>query len=664
MALEHRISELDTYLFAKGRHYEIYEKMGAHLAEEDGKAGTYFSVWAPNARSVSVVGDFNNWDRTAHPMQPVQQSGIWDIFVPGVKAGDLYKFAVETSQGYTVLKADPYGNQSQLRPDNASVVADIRYFDWTDQAWRKAHQEKKTESPMAIYEVHPGSWKKDPSMPGEFYNFKKLAVELADYVLEMGYTHVELIGLSEHPFDGSWGYQVSGYYAPTARYGTPADFMYFVNYMHDHGIGVILDWVPAHFPKDEFGLGRFDGTALYEHQDPRKGEHPEWGTYCFNYGRTEVSNFLVANALFWIEKFHVDGLRVDAVASMLYLDFGRSSGNWIPNEDGGNQNYEAITFLKHLNSIVAQRNPGAMMIAEESTAWPKVTGDVDDGGLGFTYKWNMGWMHDFLEYMKCDPIFRKYHQNQITFSFMYAYSENYVLVLSHDEVVHLKKSMIYKMPGTMPEKFGNLRAAYGLMMMHPGKKLLFMGQDFAQTAEWNEAKSLDWHLLEKYPEHQQLNHYYCDLLHFYQNEPALYELDDSPEGFAWINGSDAEHNMLTFCRMTKDKKNCLLCHFNFSPVAYENFQSGVLCPGTYTEVFNSNDAEYGGTGLVNPEPIEAVKESWDFKDYSIKYHLGAYGVCIFKFDYVEPKPEEPQKPAKRYTKEDIHKLAGHYKKVK
>ena len=664
MALEHRISELDTYLFAKGTHYEIYEKMGAHLAEEDGKAGTYFSVWAPNARSVSVVGDFNNWDRTAHPMQPVQQSGIWDIFVPGVKAGDLYKFAVETSQGYTVLKADPYGNQSQLRPDNASVVADIRYFDWTDQAWRKAHQEKKTESPMAIYEVHPGSWKKDPSMPGEFYNFKKLAVELADYVLEMGYTHVELIGLSEHPFDGSWGYQVSGYYAPTARYGTPADFMYFVNYMHDHGIGVILDWVPAHFPKDEFGLGRFDGTALYEHQDPRKGEHPEWGTYCFNYGRTEVSNFLVANALFWIEKFHVDGLRVDAVASMLYLDFGRSSGNWIPNEDGGNQNYEAITFLKHLNSIVAQRNPGAMMIAEESTAWPKVTGDVDDGGLGFTYKWNMGWMHDFLEYMKCDPIFRKYHQNQITFSFMYAYSENYVLVLSHDEVVHLKKSMIYKMPGTMPEKFGNLRAAYGLMMMHPGKKLLFMGQDFAQTAEWNEARRLDWHLLEEYPERQQLHHSYCDLLHFYQNEPALYELDDSPEGFAWINGSDAEHNMLTFCRMTKDKKNCLLCHFNFAPGAYENFQSGVLCPGTYTEVFNSNAAEYGGTGLVNPEPIEAVKESWDFKDYSIKYHLGAYGVCIFKFDYVEPKREEPQKPAKRYTKEDIHKLAGHYKKVK
>ncbi|MGN0205394.1 MAG: 1,4-alpha-glucan branching protein GlgB [Coprococcus sp.] len=663
MSLEHRILDLDMYLFAKGTHYEIYEKLGAHLAEEDGEKGTYFAVWAPNARSVSVVGDFNKWDRKANPMKPVQQSGIWDTFIPGVKEGDLYKFAVETCYGYTVLKADPYGNESQLRPDNASVVADIRHFDWTDEEWQAAHKEKRVNEPMAIYEVHPGSWKKDWSKPGGFYDYRQFAEELAEYVLDMGYTHVELIGLSEHPFDGSWGYQVSGYYAPTSRYGKPADFMYFVNYMHEHNIGVILDWVPAHFPKDEFGLGRFDGTALYEHQDPRKGEHPEWGTYCFNYSRTEVSNFLVANALFWIEKFHVDGLRVDAVASMLYLDFGRSAGNWIPNKDGGNQNYEAIEFLKHLNSIVTKRNPGAMMMAEESTAWPKVTGDVDDGGLGFTYKWNMGWMHDFLEYMKCDPIFRKYHQNEITFSFMYAYSENYVLVLSHDEVVHLKKSMIYKMPGTMPEKYGNLRAAYGLMMMHPGKKLLFMGQDFAQTSEWNEAKSLDWHLLENYPEHQQLNRYYKALLHFYKEYPALYELDNSPEGFAWINGSDAEHNMLTFCRMTKDKKNCLLCHFNFSPVAYENFQSGVLCPGTYTEVFNSNAKEFGGDGIVNPEPIEATEEGWDFKDYSIKYHLGAYGVCVFKFDYVEPKPKKAALPAKKYVREDIHRLAGHYKKI-
>ena len=370
MSLEHRILDLDMYLFAKGTHYEIYEKMGAHLAEEDGEKGTYFAVWAPNARSVSVVGDFNKWDRKANPMKPVQQSGIWDTFIPGVKEGDLYKFAVETCYGYTVLKADPYGNESQLRPDNASVVADIRHFDWTDEEWQAAHKEKRVNEPMAIYEVHPGSWKKDWSKPGGFYDYRQFAEELAEYVLDMGYTHVELIGLSEHPFDGSWGYQVSGYYAPTSRYGKPADFMYFVNYMHEHNIGVILDWVPAHFPKDEFGLGRFDGTALYEHQDPRKGEHPEWGTYCFNYSRTEVSNFLVANALFWIEKFHVDGLRVDAVASMLYLDFGRSAGNWIPNKDGGNQNYEAIEFLKHLNSIVTKRNPGAMMMAEESTAWP------------------------------------------------------------------------------------------------------------------------------------------------------------------------------------------------------------------------------------------------------------------------------------------------------
>lgn len=661
MSLEHRIADLDMYLFAKGTHYQIYEKMGAHLAEEDGEEGVYFAVWAPNARKVSVVGDFNQWDRTINPMEPVKQSGIWDVFIPGVKEGDLYKFAVETYQGYTVLKADPYGNESQLRPNNASVVADIRHYDWQDDEWRKAHSSKYIAQPMAIYEVHLGSWKKDWSQPGGFYDYKKLAVELAEYVTDMGYTHVELIGLSEHPFDGSWGYQVSGYYAPTSRHGKPADFMYFVDYMHQHNIGVIVDWVPAHFPKDEFGLGRFDGTALYEHQDPRKGEHPEWGTYCFNYSRTEVSNFLVANALFWIEKFHVDGLRVDAVASMLYLDFGRSAGNWIPNADGGNHNYEAIEFLKHLNSIIAKRNPGAMMMAEESTAWPKVTGDTENGGLGFTYKWNMGWMHDFLEYMKCDPIFRKYHQNEITFSFMYAYSENYVLVLSHDEVVHLKKSMIYKMPGSMPEKFGNLRAAYGLMMMHPGKKLLFMGQDFAQLEEWSEARSLDWHLLEKRPEHQQLNRYFKALLHLYKEYPALYELDDSPEGFAWINGSDSEHNMLTFCRMTKDKKDCLLCHFNFSPVAYDNFRSGVLCPGTYIEIFNSNTLAYGGTGEVNEKPIEAVKEPWDFKDYSIQYNLPAYGVCVFKFDYIEPKPE---KPARIYTKEDVHKLAGHYKRIK
>ena len=641
MEKDHRIEDMDMYLFARGTHYLIYEKMGAHLAEEHGEEGTYFSVWAPHAKSVGVVGNFNDWDAAAHKMEPVGQSGIWDLFIPGIGKGELYKFAIETQDGEIILKADPYGNASQLRPDNASVVTDLNSYEWADEKWQSERADKNPERPMAIYEVHPGSWKKDPERPGEFYNFRNLAVELAEYMEYMGYTHVELMGIAEHPFDGSWGYQVTGYYAPTARYGSPEDFMFFIDYMHQHDIGVIVDWVPAHFPRDAFGLGKFDGTALYEYADPRRGEHPDWGTYCFDYSRTEVSNFLIANALFWIEKFHVDGLRVDAVASMLYLDYGRSNGNWIPNEYGGNESYDAIAFLRHANSIIQKRDPGTMMIAEESTAWPKVTRTPEDGGLGFTYKWNMGWMHDFLEYMQCDPFFRKHHQNQLTFSFSYAYSENYILVLSHDEVVHLKKSMIYKMPGSMPEKFGNLRVGYGLMMMHPGKKLLFMGQDFGQLEEWSEARSLDWYLLDQHHEHQQLHHYLRDLLHFYREHNALYELDDSPEGFEWINGADADHNMLTFCRMTKDKKNCLLCHFNFSPVVYEEFRSGTLCPGTYTEVFNSNAVEYGGDGMVNDKPIEAEEIGWDYKDYSIGYKLGAFGVCIFKFDYVEPKKPEP-----------------------
>ena len=641
MERDHRIEDMDMYLFARGTHYLIYEKMGAHPVEENGKEGTYFSVWAPNAKSVGVVGMFNDWNPDAHKMEPVGQSGIWDLFIPGIGEGELYKFAIETQSGEIILKADPYGNAAQLRPDNASVVAELNRYTWGDEKWQEKRSSRNPESPMAIYELHPGSWKKDPEQPGEFYNWRKLAAELAEYMEYMGYTHVELMGVAEHPFDGSWGYQVTGYYAPTARYGTPEDFMYFIDYMHQHDIGVIVDWVPAHFPRDAFGLGKFDGTPLYEYADPRRGEHPDWGTYCFDYSRTEVSNFLIANALFWIEKFHVDGLRVDAVASMLYLDYGRSNGNWVPNEYGGNESYDAINFLRHCNSIIQKRDPGTMMIAEESTAWPKVTATPEDGGLGFAYKWNMGWMHDFLEYMQCDPYFRKHHQNQLTFSFSYAYSENYILVLSHDEVVHLKKSMIYKMPGTMPEKFGNLRVGYGLMMMHPGKKLLFMGQDFGQLQEWSEARSLDWYLLDEHFEHQQLHHYLRDLLHFYKEHSALYELDDSPEGFQWINGADSDHNMLTFCRMTKDKKNCLLCHFNFSPVVYENFRSGVLCPGTYTEIFNSNAEEYGGDGITNPEPIEAEKIGWDFKEYSIGYKLGSFGVSIFKFDYVEPKKPEP-----------------------
>ena len=662
MGQDVRIEDLDMYLFARGTHYEIYEKMGAHITEEKGESGTYFAVWAPNAKSVSVVGDFNDWKPGADPMDMVGQSGIWDRFIPGIGMGSLYKYAVEAADGKIVYKADPYGNASQMRPESASVVTDLNRYQWKDGAWldkRLKGKDVQAGQPMSIYEVHLGSWKKDYAYPDGFIGYRRLADELADYVDYMGYTHVELMGIAEHPLDASWGYQVTGYYCPTSRYGTPEGFMYFVDHMHEKGIGVILDWVPAHFPKDDFGLGRFDGTPLYEHPDPRRGEHPDWGTYCFNYARNEVSNFLVANALFWIEKFHIDGLRVDAVASMLYLDYGRKAGEWLPNKDGGNENYDAIEFLKHLNSIVKKREPGAMVIAEESTAWPKVTGAPEDGGLGFSFKWNMGWMHDFLEYMQCDPFFRKYHQNELTFSFSYAYSEKYVLVLSHDEVVHLKKSMIEKMPGTLPEKYGNLRVGYGLMIMHPGKKLLFMGQDFAQHREWSEERSLDWNLLDDYEQHKQIHRYMRDLLHFYRQYSALYELDDSPEGFVWINGADADHNMLTFCRMTKSGKNCLLCHFNFSPVVYDKFRSGVPCPGVYTEVFNSNAKEYGGDGRVNKRPITADKMNWDYKDYSIGYHLGPFGVCIFKFDYKEP----PKPAAKRLSRKDVRGLCGRYKKI-
>ena len=632
MALEHRISELDTYLFAKGRHYEIYEKMGAHLAEEDGKAGTYFSVWAPNARSVSVVGDFNNWDRTAHPMQPVQQSGIWDIFVPGVKAGDLYKFAVETSQGYTVLKADPYGNQSQLRPDNASVVADIRYFDWTDQAWRKAHQEKKTESPMAIYEVHPGSWKRHAGYEEDtgFYTYRELAVELTKYVKEMGYTHVEMMGISEYPFDGSWGYQVTGYFAPTSRYGTPEDFAYMINYLHRHKIGVILDWVPAHFPRDAHGLAEFDGTCLYEYADPRKGEHPDWGTKIFDYGKTEVKNFLLNSALLWVEKYHIDGLRVDAVASMLYLDYGKEAGQWVPNQYGENKNLEAIEFFRHLNTLVCGRNPGAVMIAEESTAWPMVTGKAEDGGLDFTYKWNMGWMHDFLDYMKLDPYFRKDNHNKMTFAMSYNYSEKYILVLSHDEVVHLKCSMLNKMPGLGIDKYRNLMAGYAFMMGHPGKKLLFMGQDFGQLREWSEKRELDWELLND-ENHSHLQAFVKELLTIYKKYPAMYELDDQPDGFEWINPNDGYRSIFSFVRHGKSGRNNLLFVCNFTPMARPDYRVGVPKKKKYTLLLNSDDAKFGGEGTERPTVYQSEKSECDGRPYSFAYELPPYGVAIFKF---------------------------------
>ena len=645
---QHRITELDTYLFGRGTHYTIYEKLGAHPAEENGQSGVYFAVWAPNARSVSVVGDFNGWAPGQSRMEPIAESGIYDLFIPGLGAHALYKFAVETKTGDILFKADPYGNQSQLRPDNASVVADLSSYSWQDDAWMAARKTQDVRKrPMSIYEVHLGSWKKDESGANfGFRRYRDLAPELAEYVNYMGYTHVEFIGIAEHPFDGSWGYQVTNYYAPTARYGSAEDFMYLVDYLHREGIGVILDWVPAHFPRDAYGLARFDGVAEYEHPDPRLGEHPDWGTYIFNYQRPQVKNFLIANALFWLEKFHVDGLRVDAVASMLYLDYGKKDGQWVPNADGGNINYDAIEFLKHLNSIIGQRVPGSMMIAEESTAFPLVSRPPEDGGLGFTFKWNMGWMHDVLEYLKADPFMRQFVHNNVTFSFTYAFSENYVLPFSHDEVVHMKGSMINKMPGSIDDKFGNLRLAYGLMMAHPGKKLLFMGQDFAQEREWSEERSLDWYLLDQEPKHRALNNYMRALLAMYRNYPALFENDCEPCGFEWINGADATHNMLSFCRMSTDKKECLLFHFNFSPVAYPKHRIGALCKGTYHQVLNSDEAVFGGTGNFPSQVVKADPIPWDGKEYSIEFDVPPFSVSAFTFNYADAqKKAAPRKKA-------------------
>ena len=507
-AFDSQITDFDTYLFAEGKHYDVYEKFGAHPMTIDGVKGTYFAVWAPHARRVSVVGDFNMWDGALNPMQMMQTSGIYELFIPDVAPGAVYKYQILTRDGEILYKADPYGNQCQVRPDNANVVADLTGYKWKDTDWieNRKQQTRETElkKPMAIYECHLGSWKKkiEDSDFG-FYTYRELAKMLCDYVKKMGYTHVELMGTAEYPFDGSWGYQVTNYYAPTSRYGSPEDFMYFVDHMHANGIGVILDWVPAHFPRDAHGLGRFDGMPLYEHPDPRRGEHPDWGTYIFDFGRNEVSNFLTANALFWVEKFHVDALRVDAVASMLYLDYGKQDGQWLPNKDGGNENYDAIELLRKINTVMEERNPGAFLIAEESTAWAGVTAPASMKGLGFLYKWNMGWMNDFLEYMKMDPYFRSFNHNRLTFSLSYTYAENYVLVISHDEVVHLKCSMLNKMPGVEKDKFANLRTAYGFMYGHPGKKLLFMGQEFGQLREWSEARSLDWFLLDQ-PLHKKM----------------------------------------------------------------------------------------------------------------------------------------------------------------
>ena len=618
---EVRIGELDQYLFGQGTHYDIYKKLGAHVATNEGKKGVYFAVWAPHAAQVHVVGDFNDWEENEkYEMTCVGGIGIYEVFVEGIGVGELYKFLITTKDGRKLYKADPYGNQAEFRPGTASRVTDISKLKWADARWIKAREKKNVdEMPMAIYEVHPGSWRKHPATeedPDGFYNYREFAHELTEYVKDMGYTHVELMGIAEHPFDGSWGYQVIGYYAPTARYGTPEDFQYMVNYFHKNGIGVILDWVPAHFPKDAAGLADFDGEALYEYADPRKGEHPDWGTKVFDYAKNEVKNFLIANALYWVEQFHIDGLRVDAVASMLYLDYGRSAGNWVPNIYGENKNLEAIEFFKHLNTVVTGRNHGTMIIAEESTAWPLVTGKPEDGGLGFTMKWNMGWMHDFLDYMKLDPYFRSYNHNKMTFSMTYAFSEKYVLVLSHDEVVHMKGSMINKMPGEYDDKFANLKAGYSFMLGHPGKKLLFMGQDFAQFREWSEARELDWYLLAE-EKHVQMKNYVRELLHLYQDSPALYQTDDNWEGFEWINADDSDRSIFSFVRHSKDGKNNLLFVVNFTPVERPDYRVGVPQSGSYKLVLNSDEARFGGTGTKRAASYRSRKGDYDGKPYSI-----------------------------------------------
>jgi len=629
------ISDMDCYLFGNGTHYEIYNKLGAHPATKNRKKGVYFAVWAPHAAAVSVVGNFNAWNSAATPMTAIATSGIWECFVPGLHTGEVYKYAIHTRTGAVLMKADPYASGAELRPATASVVTDISDYQWGDGKWM---DNRKTwdfrTAPYAIYEVHPGSWRKD----GErFLNYRDFAHQLADYMNDMGYTHVELMGIAEHPFDGSWGYQVTGYYAPTSRYGSPLDFMYLVDYLHQRGIGVILDWVPAHFPRDAHGLADFDGTPTYEYADTRKGEHPDWGTKIFDYAKHEVSNFLIANALYWIEKFHVDGLRVDAVASMLYLDYGKSDGQWVANRYGGNQNLEAIEFFRHLNSIIKQRDPGAIMIAEESTAWPMVTGDPADGGLGFSLKWNMGWMHDFLEYMKLDPYFRSYNHNKMTFGMTYACSENFILVLSHDEVVHLKCSMIAKMPGLYDDKFANLKVGYTFMIGHPGKKLLFMGQDFGQWHEWDEKKELDWHLLDE-DKHRDLHNFYRSLLHLYNQYPALYENDTDWNGFEWINCDDSYRSIFSFVRKSKTGRQNLLFVCNFTPMARDDYRVGVPCHGRYTLLL---DEKNGLCGKLSDAPsFLAKKQACDGRDYSIGNPLPAYGIQVYRFDYPRPKKEK------------------------
>ncbi|MBE5878559.1 MAG: 1,4-alpha-glucan branching protein GlgB [Lachnospiraceae bacterium] len=626
------ISEDDSYLFGQGTHYDIYKKLGAHFSEENGKRGVFFAVWAPNAEKVAVVGTFNNWDENRNPMILQGKSGIFTAFVEGVWEGELYKYLIVTRDGEKLYKADPYANYSEMRPGTASRITDLSKISWTDTKWMNERAQKNLlEEPMAVYECHIGSWMRHPFKDEDgFYNYREFADRIVEYLKEMKYTHVELMGIAEHPFDGSWGYQVTGYFAPTSRYGTPQDFAYLVNHLHKNNIGVILDWVPAHFPKDAHGLAEFDGTCLYEHPDTRLGEHPDWGTKIFNYSMNEIRNFLIANAIYWLEEFHIDGLRVDAVASMLYLDYGKQDGQWVANKYGGNENLDAIEFFKHLNSVIHGRFPGVATIAEESTAWPKVTAPVEDDGLGFTFKWNMGWMHDFCSYMKLDPFFRKDNHNKLTFAMSYNSSENYIMPLSHDEVVHLKCSMVNKMPGYQVDKYANLRVGYTFMFTHSGKKLLFMGQEFAQEREWSEARELDWFLLEN-DLNKGMQDFMKELLQIYRKYPALYQLDTSWEGFEWINADDNTRSIYSYIRKDRTGKKNILVVLNMTPMRREYFRVGVPAKKKCKLLLNSDEKRFGGMGSEILPELTPVAGECDGQPYYIEFDLPALGAAVFTF---------------------------------
>lgn len=624
------LTDFDLHLLGEGTHYKNYEKLGAHVKEVNGVNGVHFAVWAPNAEAVCVIGDFNKWDGNSHRMRMLGSSGIWEIFIPGLSEGEIYKFNIKSKSGEVLEKADPYAFSSEIRPKSASIVHDIDKYTWNDAKWLSQRERHNAlDAPISMYEVHLGSWMRVPEDGNRYLTYRELAVKLADYVKDMGYTHVQLMPVTEYPLDASWGYQTIGYFAPTSRFGKPEDFMYFVDYMHQNGIGIILDWVPAHFPKDGHGLARFDGTCLYEHEDPRKGEHQDWGTLIFNYGRNEVRNFLLSNALFWLDKYHIDGLRVDAVASMIYLDYSRQPGEWIPNQYGGNENLEAIDFLKRFNEVLHSTHPGVLTIAEESTAWTGVSRPTYLGGLGFSLKWNMGWMNDTLRYFSKDPIHRKYEHDNLTFSLLYAFTENFILVLSHDEVVHGKRSLLDKMPGDFQQRFANLRALYGYMYGHPGKKLLFMGGEIGQWWEWNHDESIHWHLLQ-YESHQGIQRYVRDLNRLYQSEPALYEVDFDYHGFEWIDFRDAEGSIISFVRRGKEPEDFLVFVYNFTPVARMGYRVGVPKGGFYKEVMNSDSSSYWGGNMGNFGGIWADEMPWHGRAASLSLTIPPLSMVVMK----------------------------------